>query len=493
MTAKYARQSIDKKDSISVEFQIEECGKRLSQSEESLSATFVDKGYSGKDTKRPEFQRMMEHVREGLIKKVVVYKLDRISRSLSDFLKMQAEFENYGVEFVSCNDPYDTSTPHGRMMVSILMTFAQWERETIQARVKDSYYARGKLGYYIGGYPPFGFNKIDTYIEGKKTYRLEKIQEEADIVRNLYEQYASREMHLGELVRELNIQGIKTRKNGTWNTTGLRCTLSNVLYVKADESIYTYLHAKGIELTNSIDDFIGTNGMYRYGKKKFATIAPHEGIIDSGLWMSVQERLRMKEYHNPKAVGKTQSWLQGLVRCMGCGGSQYVSASTNNYGIEYKYFRCHARRSHTCVSERGMLRMDELEQKVEIQIFAELVKLRDKKASISKGQDPKINELKIERHKTYERIQDLLNQIEDGTVVAKYMNERIERLDVEIQSLDKEILQLEAKQRQLDIEIDVDSIISNWGNYSIEIKKKIAPIFVERIETNGKNIDIITG
>lgn len=93
---------------------------------------YTDKGYSGKNTDRPKFQQLMADIQRGLIKKVVVYKLDRISRSILDFATMMEEFQKYNVEFVSSTEKFDTSTPMGRAMLNICIVFAQLERETIQ-------------------------------------------------------------------------------------------------------------------------------------------------------------------------------------------------------------------------------------------------------------------------------------------------------------------------------------------------------------------------
>lgn len=107
----YGRQSIDKKDSISIESQFEFCRYELKGGE---GREYKDKGYSGKNIERPDFQRLLQDIKLGLIKRVIVYKLDRISRSIVDFAKLVELFKQYNVEFVSCTEKFDTSTPMGR-------------------------------------------------------------------------------------------------------------------------------------------------------------------------------------------------------------------------------------------------------------------------------------------------------------------------------------------------------------------------------------------
>ena len=129
----YGRQSVDRKDSISIESQIEFCKYELRGGN---FRKYTDKGYSGKNTDRPKFQEMMADIRRGLIKRVVVYKLDRISRSILDFATMMETFQEYNVEFVSSTEKFDTSTPMGRAMLNICIVFAQLERET-NAEARD--------------------------------------------------------------------------------------------------------------------------------------------------------------------------------------------------------------------------------------------------------------------------------------------------------------------------------------------------------------------
>lgn len=112
----YARQSVDRKDSISIESQIDFCKYELKGGS---CKVFKDKGYSGKNTDRPEFQKLLGEIRKGRIRRVIVYKLDRISRSILDFANMMELFQEYDVEFVSSTEKFDTSTPMGRAMLNI--------------------------------------------------------------------------------------------------------------------------------------------------------------------------------------------------------------------------------------------------------------------------------------------------------------------------------------------------------------------------------------
>ena len=150
MDAIYARQSVEKADSLSIQGQIDLCSRKV----DGQFRVYEDRGYSGKNTNRPGFQKMMEDVERGRIQKIVVYRLDRFSRSIADFSRLWEILQKHGVEFVSLNETFDTSTPMGRAMLNIIMIFAQLERETTAQRVRDNYRQRAKLGCWPGGPPP---------------------------------------------------------------------------------------------------------------------------------------------------------------------------------------------------------------------------------------------------------------------------------------------------------------------------------------------------
>lgn len=152
MNAIYARQSVDRADSISIESQIEFCQYEMRGEQYKV---YTDRGYSGKNTDRPAFAEMMNDIESGVIGKVVVYKLDRISRSILDFSNMMEKFGKHRVEFVSTTEKFDTSSPMGRAMLNICIVFAQLERETIQKRVADAYYSRSQKSFYMGGRVPY--------------------------------------------------------------------------------------------------------------------------------------------------------------------------------------------------------------------------------------------------------------------------------------------------------------------------------------------------
>ncbi|MBQ2669959.1 MAG: recombinase family protein, partial [Clostridia bacterium] len=197
----YARKSIERENSISCETQVEYCKSMIKPDERGEKIiTFIDNGFSGGNVDRDGFQKMMRQIERGKISKVSVYRLDRISRSLSDFVKILDTLKQYNVQFVSSQESFDTSSPYGEMIVKILMVFAEFERQSIIERVTQAYAHRSEIGLYMGGRRPYGFDLKDTVIHNIKTKMYEPVPEEAEHVKYIFESYAVPKVTLRRLM-----------------------------------------------------------------------------------------------------------------------------------------------------------------------------------------------------------------------------------------------------------------------------------------------------
>ena len=276
----YGRQSIDKKDSISIESQFEFCRYELKGGE---AKEYKDKGYSGKNIERPDFQRLLQDIRLGLIKRVIVYKLDRISRSIVDFAKLMELFKQYDVEFVSCTEKFDTSTPMGRAMLNICIVFAQLERESIQMRVQDAFYSRCTKGYYMRGRTPYGFDTEPIVMDGIKTKKLVE-NAEMDFAELMFQMYAEPGNSYGDITRYFVKHSIKVYDKALQRGF-ISKLLRNPVYVQADMDIYEYYKAQGVKIESPPEMFTGDNSCYLYqgreGEEPILVIAPHQGRIPS--------------------------------------------------------------------------------------------------------------------------------------------------------------------------------------------------------------------
>jgi site-specific DNA recombinase len=185
-----------------------------SQKSEGWSASpdhYDDGGISGGTLERPALKRLLRDVEAGLIDVVVVYKIDRLSRSLTDLAKLVDVFERHNVTFVSVTQQFNTTTSMGRLTLNILLSFAQFEREVIGERIRDKFAASRKKGMWMGGWPPLGYAVQDR--------RLMVVQHEAALVRRIFDRFAKTGSAL-TIARELNTAGEVTKRRVC--TTGVR-------------------------------------------------------------------------------------------------------------------------------------------------------------------------------------------------------------------------------------------------------------------------------
>jgi len=145
-----------------------------SQDNWQIYKVYSDAGYTGANTNRPALQELLEDIKQGKIEIILAYKIDRLTRSPKDFYQLVEIFEKYNVSFISITERFDTSTPAGRLLRNIMLTFAQFERELTSERTKDKMLERAKKGLYNGGSAPYGYQR--------KNKKLVINQKESEII-----------------------------------------------------------------------------------------------------------------------------------------------------------------------------------------------------------------------------------------------------------------------------------------------------------------------
>lgn len=265
ITAIYTRQSIEKRDSLSLDSQLKTCIAYCDANEWTYKQ-YRDSGFSGKDIKRPAMTELLQDVNVGKIERVIVYRMDRMSRSVLDFAKLLEIFEEKQVAFISTTEQFDTSSPIGRAMVHITMAFAQMERETIRERIRDSWYHRAKQGIFTGGKPPYGYKSIKKLIDGKMQSVLGINENESKIVELIFNLYILENYSLNAIAKELNAKNIQSPRANRWILTSIGPILRNVIYCPSTPAVYQYFDKKGIVIINDIKDFTGQYGLFHGGK-----------------------------------------------------------------------------------------------------------------------------------------------------------------------------------------------------------------------------------
>ena len=495
----YTRQSVDKMDSISIESQLEYC---KYETRGSPYKSYSDKGYSGKNTNRPAFEEMLGDIKQGKISRVIVYKLDRISRSILDFANMMEVFAEHNVEFVSSTERFDTSTPIGRAMLNICIVFAQLERETIQKRVADAYYSRSKRGFYMGGRIPYGFEKVKTEIDGIKTSKYVPIPDEAEQIRIMYSLYADEDNSLGDIIAYFNKNGIKHLRGGMWSAGRISEILRNPIYVMADADVYDFFKSQGANIINPVSDYTGYNACYLYQgtvsktrkqldlTDKEIVLAPHQGIIPSEDWLKCRIRC-LNNRQSTKTCKATTSWLAGKVKCGKCGyGLTIVKANTK----WHRYFVCAAAlatKKENCQGTGGTIYADVLEDYMLNAIRNKLSEFKTLSQKKKKQINPKINKNKIRISEIENEINDLLSKVVGANaVLMQYINERVEGLDTERKKLQEENISLTCNQDKQNFDV-ISSHVQDWDNIGFKDKQSVVNALIKVIHIADGKIEIM--
>ncbi len=273
-----------------------------------IATPYDDGGVSGATMQRPAFLRLLDDVRASRVDVVVVYKVDRLTRSLGDFAKIVDTFDAHGVSFVSVTQQFNTTNSMGRLTLNVLLSFAQFEREVTGERIRDKIAASKQKGMWMGGVVPLGY---DTD-KGKLMVNAK----EAETVRHIFRRYAA----IGsvrDLKSELDADGIvsKVRRDRTGRTVGGVPLARGVLYTILRNCIYV--------------------GEISHGDRRYP--GQHEPIVDRPLWDRVQARLSIS--HIAQVTGRTArepSLLAGLL----FDGSHHrmVAQHTSKKGKRYRYY-----------------------------------------------------------------------------------------------------------------------------------------------------------
>lgn len=475
INAIYARQSVDRADSISIESQIEFCKYELKGGS---FREYRDRGYSGKNTTRPQLQQLLADIRRGEVEKVIVYKLDRISRSILDFSNMMELFQQYQVEFVSSTEKFDTSTPMGRAMLNICIVFAQLERETIQKRVCDAYYSRSQKGFHMGGKPPYGYRLEETVMDGIHTKKLVEEPEEGEIVREIFRMYCQPETSYGDITRYYTEKGVLFYGKALIRPM-LAQLLRNPAYVRADMDVYRFFRSQGTNIASDPGMFDGIHGCYLYQGRGADTdklqnlrghmlvVGPHEGLVSSEIWLGCRIKLLGNKtvVANRKAVN---TWLAGKVKCGHCG---YALMSVKTKSGK-QYLRCTRRLNNKACPGCGKIYTEDVEKHV----YQEMVKkLREGQAPMghkSLKDDPRVQKIYREIENLEKEIGLLVESLAGaGEVLSSYIDQRVDELELLRRQKSDELVVLSENHATPEQLEKVVSNISLWDNVGFDEKR----------------------
>ncbi|WP_372718053.1 recombinase family protein [Novipirellula sp.] len=434
---------------------------------ECLPTKYDDGGYTGGNLDRPAMQRLMADIDAGKIDCVVVYKVDRLSRSLMDFSRVMEKFDARGVAFVSVTQQFNTASSMGRLILNVLLSFAQFEREMISERTRDKIAAARRRGKWSGGMPLLGYNVIDT--------KLVVIPEEAERVRQIFGLYLQHDSLL-DTANELNDRGWRTKrwttKKGTqrggkhFDKTNLHTLLTNSTYI----------------------------GQIRYRDEVHN--GEHQAIVDDALFNTVQKRLRKNgRGGHEKARNQHGALLRGVLRCKSCDRSMIHNSSTKR-NRRYRYYVCGGaqKRGHaTCPAPS--IPADQIETFVIGEIKA-IATDQDLIADIYEQSQAKVkvklDELVRERDSQIEFLRSYHGQVNHLAVtngpmeLVADLQTRITTAERRLNELEEQIYALESKSpKQVDIADSLGRFDELWSTMKPRARNELIEALVDRIDYDG--------
>ena len=453
-TAIYGRVSTEEQalEGYSIRGQVEKLKSYVSAKSWSIYDVYLDEGISGKNmTARPGINRMIEDIKAGHVKNVLIFKLDRLTRSVADLVYLIDLFKNYGCAFNSLTESIDTSTASGRMFVKIIGIFAEFERENIGERVRLGKERKAKEGFTTAcpnisyGYQRGSGEKVQT-IDGK----------EAETVRRIFDMYVNQNMSLTSITGTLNKEKIPSKRGNTWNTGVIINLLKNCNYI----------------------------GYVRYSvenpERYFETEGKHEAIISEELFREAQFLLKKNKAVSPTKKPSEKNYFSGLLSCGVCGKKM---ASRINYGDKdktkaYYHFFCYGRNEKTCNAKKVSAK------KVEnalIEYFAKLditpdANFEENAAKAKAEAAARVEALKERLTVLDAKEKEMLDlYIEDNATLAEYRGVKV-KLDAEKNNILAEIGNLSPEEEIINIEpVSKEEIISyfknNWTRIN-EIEKR---------------------
>ena len=465
---------------------------------------FEDEGFSGGNLQRPDFKRMMEEVRKRKFKAIVVYRLDRISRNISDFTGLIDELTKLDVSFVSIKEQFDTSTPMGRAMMFIISVFSQLERETIAERIRDNMHELAKTGRWLGGNTPTGFksgsvSKITIDGKERKSYKLIPIPEEIEIPKMIFDLYMETDS-LTAVEAEMLRQRIKTKQGKDFTRFAIKAILQNPVYMVADEDAYNYFMEKEAEIFFPKEAFDGSCGIMAYNRTNqekgrttqllpvsewIIAIGKHPGFVPSKQWIKVQESLdrnKSKAYRKPR---NNEALLTGLVYCS-CGERMYPKLSqrkTASGEIIYTYVckmkerskreRCNRRNANGNILDAAIIEQIKSLTDHDSSFIAQLAKSREFYTGKREQYERQLEDLRAEYAENESTINGLIDSL--GMVGESIARPRVLKRIEELSEVNRDV---ENRIHELEGLINVNAL----GDAEFDLLRQMLSMFRTSID-----------
>ena len=522
----YVRKSKYREESESIENQIQMCKEYIfahfpGVTYEDIVVYDRDENISGKDTHREDFQKMMDAVKNKEFSFIVCYKLDRLNRNVADFATTYEFLKSKNVGFISIKEHFDTSAPVGRLMMYLIASIAQMERETIGERVKDAVMFLATKGRWLGGTPPTGFDSFHEKVmldgKPKKRYYL-KENHHIEVVKLIYEKF----LECGSAFcvgKHLEEKGIKTIKNNYYYDKSIEQILRNPVYCTADKDSLKYFENKGSNVCFEKEDCKNQLGIMPFNRKNLnagyhinpesewiVAVGKHQGTIKGKDWVAVQNIFaNRKSYPH---THRTNALLSGMIECGLC-DEKFIVKSDGRPNRRYLFgYTCKKKDKfgvNICPSKNlpgkkteeqvisYIMNFDEnkLKKDLNIKKFSRKVnKFHDK------SEELKFEILGLEKEK--DKYIDYLKKLTPESPLLKDIELKVLKLNQQIEKFESQKSVYDAQFDMASHEkTDVEQVLKhlayfkkNFHNLDLDEKKSLLRLVINKLTWNGNELKI---
>ena len=420
---------------------------------------YIDDGYSAKDLERPEMKRMLAHIEQGLIDCVLVYRLDRLTRSVLDLYKLLEIFEQHNCKFKSATEVYDTTTAMGRMFITIVAAMAQWERENLAERVRMGMQEKARQGKWAVSTAPLGYD-ID-----RETDKLVINQQEAVVVRKIYDMYLSG-MGMNKIALSLNNQGILTKSGAAWTSNKVKYVLTNPIYIGTMRYNYRVNNDNYFEVEGAVP-----------------------AIISEEVFERAQKIIEKRKTAHPRSA-TSEFVFSGVAKCARCG-----APLAGKYGFSRRGEKIHRPRSYYCTKQKiGLCDQPNMSERfIEQQFLKYLKDIEFNERLLANIESDNDDEKQVQERQEW--IQNELKLIEKRRVKWQYawandtisdddFRQRMKEENEKEETLKKELEQIQPKKEktsETDVKEVIRNIIVNWSFLEPVEKKMLLQMVVKKL------------
>jgi site-specific DNA recombinase len=460
----YTRVSTEEqaKEGFSLDAQREKCRKYVELNEWDFVGEYKDDGYSAKDLNRPAMQKLLRDVEKKAFDLIIIYRLDRMVRSVPDLHNLIERFDQNGVKFVSVTEHFDTTTATGRLFINIIAALAQWERENLSERVKMGMEQKILKGDRIGSHPPYGYDFDENY-------NLIVNSVEARILQRIYNEYLTTGVH--GIAIQLNKESIRTKQGKTWTDAAIAYIVSNPTYIGKNRWKYRSM-VNGKRMVTK-DDIITSD-------------ASHEPIITEDLFEEVQQvrSMRQEFAKSNSAKSVTSDFIfSSMIVCTRCGSKLHGNRFKNKEDIGYTY-RCPNKHKYkTCdlkIIREEVVEAEFLKYLDGIFLSGDIDKFRPPSKAMPIKQDSVMKQI--------EQIKEMRRKWQIGFAQDLITIEELQSLVEESRIREKQLVEISKTEKANSQPLSQDNFVSAlkdmkkmWSNLNRKEKKQLAITLVKTI------------